>query len=60
MVQIENPRALVRAHLSIQCHEEVRILFGPRRQTDIMNLLISALLSPKVEIRKVFEESTPA
>lgn len=50
--------ALLYTHLSIQCHEEVRILFSPRGQTDIMDLFVGALLPPEVEISKVLEEST--
>jgi len=49
---------VLRTHLSVQRHEEVRILFGPRGQTNIMNLLVGALLSPKVEISKVLKKST--
>jgi len=56
--QTENFRAPLHTYLPVQCHEEVWILFGPRGQTDVVNLLVGALLSPEVEVSEVLEEST--
>jgi len=56
-VHAKNLYARLHTYLSVQRHEEVWILLSPQRQSNIMNLLVGALLSPKVEVSKVLKES---
>ena len=60
MSQTGNVRTLRDKYLSVQRHEKVWILFGPWGQANIVNLLVRTLLSPKVEVGKVLEESATA